>query len=251
MKLNLLLNLWYKTVLLLTAVAFSNVLRAQMSATDTSNNINNAISAYHQYLYPETNLYNGSEYVDYAYTINEGIPFFETSQLATGSVVYDSVLYQNVLLLFDEVKELVVIQNAAANGKMQLNNERVTAFSLLNHYFVKLLQDSLEGSPIRSGFYDMLYNGRISVYEKQTKKVLETVTELEGVRRRIDEQDAFFVKKDNAFYTVNNKRDVLNILQDKRKEVQQFIKKKKLNVRKAKEISLVKIAAFYDQLTTK
>ena len=248
------MKLFLKTVFLFATMAHASGLLAQTSAIDTINNnlaINNAINAYHQYLFPETNLYNGSEYVNYAYTINEGIPFFETAAFSTGHVLYDSILYQNVPLLYDEVKEIVVIQDPSGRNSIQLNNEKLTSFGLLDHHFVKLQQDSLGRSPIRTGFYDALYQGKVSVYEKQIKKVLESVTMTEGVRRHIDEQDVFFVQKGSTFYTVKNKREVLNILKDRKKEVQQFIKKNKLNVRRATETSLIKIASYYDQLTNK
>src|SRR5690242_15341898 len=107
MKINLPLNTFWKTGVLFSLLALANTLHAQNSTADTSNNIiavSNAINVYHQYLFPETNLYNGIEYVDYAYTISEGIPFFETTQFVMGAVEYDSMLYQNVPLLYDEVK---------------------------------------------------------------------------------------------------------------------------------------------------
>jgi hypothetical protein len=254
MKINLPLNTFGKTIVLFFFIAFTNMLYAQNSTADTSNTaiaIHNAINNYHQQIFPETNLYNGIEYVDYAYTINEGFPFFETTQFSTGTVEYDNMLYYNVPLLYDEVKEAVVIIDASGTNKIQLNNEKVAGFSLRNHRFVKLVQDSSGKLPIRTGFYDVLYQGNMSVYKKQTKKVLETITMTEGIRRRIDEQNEYFIKKGNTFYVVSSKHDVLNTTKDNKKEMHQYIKKNKLNFRRAKEISLIKIAAYYDQLTNK
>jgi len=254
MKISLPLNTFWKTVVLFFFPAFTNMLYAQNSTADTTNtatSISNAINAYHQQLFPETNLYNGIEYVDYAYTINEGIPFFATTQFSTGTVEYDNMLYQHVPLLYDEVKEAVVIIDVYGTNKIQLNNENVAGFSLLNHRFVKLVRDSSGKSPIRSGFYDVLYQGNIVVYKKQTKKVLENITMSEGLKRSIGEQNEYFIKKRNTFYVVNNKKDVLSITKDKKTEMQQYIKKNRLNFRRAKELSLIKIASYYDQLTAK
>ncbi|TKK66909.1 hypothetical protein FC093_15520 [Ilyomonas limi] len=254
MKITLPLNIFWKAIVLFFFLAFTNILYAQNSTADTSNTaiaIRNAINNYHQQLFPETNLYNGIEYVDYAYTINEGLPFFETSQFSTGTVEYDNMLYHNIPLLYDEVKEAVVIIDASGTNKIQLNNEKVAGFSLLNHHFVKLVQDSLGKSPIRNGFYDVLYKGNMSVYKKQTKKVLESITLTEGIRRRIDEQNEYFIKSGSTFFVINSKHDVLDITKDNKKEMQQYIRKNKLNFRRAKEMSLIKIAAYYDQLTNK
>jgi hypothetical protein len=248
------INLPLKGLLLLACCSYTCVTIAQTTTADTSNYaiaVQNAILAYHQYLSPQTSLYNGSEYVDYAYTITEGIPFFETSLFNIGSVEYNSMLYQNVPILYDEVLGEVVIQDTYGRGKIILNTEKVTAFNLLNHHFVRLSPDSTGKSPIRTGFYDVLYQGNISVYRRQFKKILETITVSEGIRRTISIQDGYFIKKGTVYYVVSNKHDVLNITTDKKKEVQQFIRKNKLNIRKGKEVALIKIAAYYDQLTNK
>jgi len=249
------IDLRLKVLLLLTCCTYACSVSAQTITADTSNYaiaIQNAISAYHQFLSPQTSLYNGSEYVDYAYTINEGTPFFEDTQFSNGTVTYDDVLYTNVPILYDEVLEEVVIKDAYSRGKIILNTEKVTGFSMLNQHFVKLSPDSSGKSPIRPGFYDVLYNSDIiSVYKRQTKKVLESVTVTLGLSRTIDEQNDYFIKKGTIYYTVNSKRDVLNITKDKKKEVQQFIRKNKFNIRKQKDIALAKIAAYYNQLTIK
>jgi len=254
MKINLSLNIYWRTALLLSCLAYTCILPAQHLAADTADNaitIRNAVNAYHQYVFPETNLYNGSEYVDYAYTIHEGIPFFETSRFSLGTVEYDNMVYRQVPLLFDEVKEAVIIQDVSGRNKIQLNTEKVTGFSLLNHQFVKLLPDSSGKLYMRPGFYDVLYRGNIRVYKKQTKTVQESITMTEGLKRRIDEQNVFFIKKGSTFYNVRNKRDVLNITKDRKKEIQQYIKRNRLNVRREKDKALPQIAAYYDQLTNK
>ena len=244
----------FTIAVLFAGICYAGVLYAQNDTTHNNNEMmaaQYAINAYHQYLAPQTNLYNGSEYVDYAYTINEGIPFFETAQFSNGAVEYDSVLYQNVPVLYDEVKGEVIIRDFYNRGKIVLNPEHLTSFSLLNHYFVKLMPDSTSSSPIRPGFYDVLYNGNMKVYKREVKTILESITISVELKRTINEEDNYFIKKGNTFYTASSKKSVLNITKDKKKEIQQFIRKNKLNIRRAKEYSLMKIAAYYDQLTNK
>src|SRR4051794_30178252 len=192
------INLPLSVLQLLACCLYTCIASAQTGTTDTSNYalaVQNALNAYHYYLSPQTGLYNGSEYVDYAYTLTEGIPFFETSQFTTGLVKYDGVLYQDVPILYDEVLGEVLIQDAYGRGKIMLNTEKVSAFNFLNHHFVKLSPDSTGKSPIRPGFYDLLYEGNNSLYKRQTKKILETVMVSVGLRRVIDEQDEYFIRK--------------------------------------------------------
>lgn len=240
--------------LIVFSFCYAHTSSAQALSSDTSSYsvaVQNAINSYHTSLFPEPNLYNGSEYVDYAYTINEGIPFFISPDFVTGTVTYNNILYNNVPLMYDLVKEEVVIRDAYGRNKITLHNERISDFTLLNHHFVKLTADTLNSSVIRTGFYDLLYNGRTGVYKKQVKKILESITISQGLRRTIDEQVAYFIRKDNKFYEVSGKKSVLRILKDKKKNIQQFIKKNRLNLRKQKDYSLTEIAAYYDELTNR
>jgi hypothetical protein len=241
----------FKFILLPAAFICTCKTFAQDNTPDSTHLVakENAISLYHRLVYPETNLYNGIEYVDYAYTLNEGSPYFITSGFVNGAVTYNGISYTGVPILYDGVKEEVVIPDPSGKNKIRLHTEKVSGFDLSNLHFTKLTADSLNRSVIRTGFYEVLYNGKISLYKKQTKKILENITISQGLRRTIDEQSGYFIRKNNHYFTVNDKRSLLNSLKDEKKEIQQFMKKNKLKMRKEKELSLIRIAAYYDEIT--
>ena len=225
---------------------------AQNKSTDSSDYIvskKNAVSLYHQFVSPATNLYNGIEYIDYAYTLTEGNPYYTSTGFVKGNVGYNGVLYNNIPVLYDVLKEEVVIQNPAGQNKIRLHTEEVTSFDLADHHFVKLNADSLNRSVIRTGFYEVLYDNNISLYKKKTKKILESTSISEGLKRTVDEQDGYYIRKSNSYYAVNSKRSLLNCLNDKKKDIQQFMKKNKLKIRQDKESALIKVVAHYDEIT--
>src|ERR1700755_149755 len=88
-----------------------------------------ALRRYHAYITPETDLFRGAEYVDYAHTIKTGHPYYEDS-LIEGSIVYNGVLYRHVLLLYDVIQDLVVIKDPYEIWKMGLNREHVDSFTI-------------------------------------------------------------------------------------------------------------------------
>lgn len=243
-----------KLAIVLPMIICTGTAFAQASVPDDENNsvaIQNAIALYHQFVFPETNLYNGREYIDYAYTINEGTPFFAYTDFVTGSVFYNGIQYKDVPVMFDLINEEVIILNPSGTNKISLNTEHVASFSLRDLRFVKLTADSLKGTSLRPGFYAVLYDGKNDVYLKQTKKILESVSVSEGVKRTIDEQSEYYIQKNGSFYAVTTKRSLLNILKDKRKDVQQFIKRSRLNIRKEKYLGLPKVLAYYDEITNR
>jgi hypothetical protein len=205
------------------------------------------IDIYHRYINTESGLYNGRQYLAYAHTIQEGIPFFKSSEPSKGSVSYDGVFYENIPLLYDILKGVIITVVPSSNYMIQLNNDKVAYFSLLDHYFIKLLKDS-SAENIKTGFYDVLYHGKISVYKKTTKTVGEDVSSGK-YRNFIVESNTYYLKKGNSFYVITNKGSVLGLLKDRKKELQQFIKKNKLNFRKDKDNALPRIAAIYDELS--
>ena len=206
-----------------------------------------AVSLYHENIKNESGLYNGSQYVVYAQTIQDGIPFFEITQPSNGNVTYWGVEYKNVPLLYDILKGEIITIVPSTNYLIKLNTEKVSSFEVLNHKFIRIAKDS-SNKNIKTGFYDVLYDGQTAVYKKEIKTLNEDLSSGK-LRTFILDENAFFIKKNNVFFTVSNKSSLLDILKDKKKEVQEFIRKNKLKIRKDKDNALPKIAAFYDEIS--
>lgn len=211
-----------------------------------------AVNYYHQFLSPETGLYDGSEYTYNTYypiQINEGDPFFLSKNFYTGAVFYNNVLYEKVPLLYDIIKNELLIHDPSNIYIIRLNNERVGWFTIWGHTFIRLIFDSANNSQMRTGFYDLLYNGKTSLYRKDSKTLNENTASAQGINRYVVETNEYFIKKENQFYKVTNKKSLMVVLKNKKKEIGQFIKKNKLNLRKNKNGALIKIAAYYDGIT--
>src|SRR6185295_7926393 len=91
---------------------FSQHATAQ-NADDTTlrENALNAINAYYQNLGEESPLYNGSEYLEYAYTLQEGHPFFQLATFVNGNINLEGMIFHDVPMLYDIVKDQVIIQD--------------------------------------------------------------------------------------------------------------------------------------------
>src|SRR5258708_22748261 len=103
----------------LPAFFFVNSFEAfpQNLITDTSGettSFQQAVNNYHQFLSPETGLYDGKEYtynLYYPFEINEGHPFFQSKNFDTGAVFYNNVLYEKVPLLYDLINNELLVNN--------------------------------------------------------------------------------------------------------------------------------------------
>jgi len=205
-----------------------------------------ALSQYHAYLAPETGLFRGSEYGTYDLTLREGQPYFGEKRRRPGTVSYNHIFYDHVMLLYDEVKDLVIMYDYFNLFKITLFPEMVDRFSIENHRFIRLT-DSLNPTQPRNGYYEVLYQGRMMLLKKEKKIVQEDLNSGPQVQFFIEGADtAFYLKKGNSYYPVNNTKSLLHALKDRSRDVKKFIRSNGLSVRKDRENTLIKVSAWYD-----
>jgi len=219
--------------------------QAQDTAAEThftQTAIDSAVASYHQFTGKRSRLLNGLEYT--GYTKIEGHAYFLDDQWQTGSVVYDGLVYNNIPMQYDLLKDFVVVLHPDGYPAFRLFNEKVTEFTLARHRFIRIVRDSLSLSPLATGYYDELYNGKLLVLAKRTKLIDERVSD--KLDRMFIAKNYYYIRKDGVFYSVKSYKDLLTILKDRSKEIRQYLRKNKIKYRKAKENAIVKAAAYYD-----
>src|ERR1044071_1942480 len=225
----------------------SQTVRAQ-NAGDTALNQNalNAINAYYQSLGEESPLYNGSEYIEYAYTLQEGHPFFKTPNFVNGNIDLDGMIFHDVPMLYDIVKDQLIIQDFQRVYKINLPADKVQQFFLMDHLFVRLVRDN--PADVKTGFYDQLYKGKIALLAKREKKILEKYSNLQ-IGKVIISEDIYYIKKDGVYHTIKNRSSLLGVLKSKKKEVQQYLKTQNIKFKREPERAMIMAVKYYDQLT--
>ena len=204
----------------------------------------NALQIYHQYVTPETGLFRGSEYVQYSYMIRDGHPYFDDGHQQQGAIFYDGILYENVMILYDQVKQQVVINDPYENYKLFLINEQIDHFTIQKHLFINL-RDSLTPSAPSPGFYEQLFKDHVTLLKKE-RKVVQTDLSSGKVENYIVYDVFYYLKKGSIYYSVNNKRSLLQALNDKRSEAKKFIRRSGLSFRNDKENTILKVSAWYN-----
>ena len=209
--------------------------------------LSRTLAVYYDQLGDQSRLYNGSLFQGYDYVFREGSPYFLGSQATrVGSVEYDSVLFINVSLLYEDLRQKLV---AVDQGfRLQLINERVNSFTLGGHYFVRVFPiPQYKGLP-EKGFYELLYSGPTAVLKWTKKDMQETLSATEGSIWHVNESHSYFIHTGASWIYIKSRKDLLNILDNRRKEIQRFMKKNKLNYRKDRDNTLTQVAGYYDQI---
>ncbi len=207
----------------------------------------NTLQVYHNYLSDQAGLYNGRLYADYRYTISNGIPFLDTTQATPGSVVYNNILYENARLLLDILKQKLLVTTPGSSLLQELSSQRVSRFTLLNHRFINF-QGQQKARIMPDGFYEILFEGKkSSLYKRYTKQLVDDLSTQRVIRNVVD-KNFYYLQRDDAVYPLTTKKTLLKAYTNHRREVNNYLRKAKMNIRKTEDAKLSALAAFYEDL---
>jgi hypothetical protein len=203
------------------------------------------INLYKKNLKENLRLYYGSEYITAANGI-KGNPFFKYDTLQTGCVFYNGVLYNEVPLLYDIYQDAVVINDYTNSYPIKLVSEKIDYFKLNTHSFTRIVSNNASTS-FNSGFYEILFNSdKAMVLVKRIKKVSAGSRAEEP--QMFVQKDQIYIKNNNAYYPIKDKRDVLNAFTDKKDAIKKYWTENNFNSKKDLETVVVKTTAYYMQL---
>ena len=190
-------------------------------------------------------LYNGRIWKNLYYNIR-GDEYLFSKDFLHGSVTMNGKTFNNVDLKYDIYNdELILMVNAATY--IQLNKEMVTAFTLdysnTVYNFRKLPSNSQSAL---SGYVNILYEGKTSLYLKFRKEILKL-----AVDHKYDEFNqiqSLFLNRDGQYNKISGKGDFLNLLDDEKVNIREYIKSDKIKLNKKRPESFISILKYYDSL---
>ncbi|MEZ2339067.1 hypothetical protein AB6735_25705 [Mucilaginibacter sp. RCC_168] len=243
----------FLSLVIVIFILLAEQVRAQTATADNTGedqiSITRLADAYNSAIGQQSRLYNGPEYELYNPAIKGTAYFQDINKFTPGTVTYDGLFFKDVPMMYDLNKDVVVVLLYNKFSMYTLLNERVERFDLLNHHFVNTLSDSLHtNNGIDPGFYDELYHGHVVVLAKYSKSI-QTNSGSNAIETYFSQRKSFYLKKGNNYYSISGQGALLDILKDKKKELQQYIKTKKIKYRKAPEEAMVAIAGRYDELS--
>ena len=218
-----------------------NALHAQnQDHTDTSIN-----AAYNKKIAASGDLYYGIEHLGYQQQMN-GTPYFENSEWHKGSVTYNNVLYKDLQLKYDMLTDQLIVLHPNNIFAVTLVSERVQSFTLDHHEFVYVPPSNKAGFR-QSGFYQLMVAGKLSVLARRVKSI-EEKTSVNGIERNVVLKEQFYAVKDGVAYPVSGEESVMSLLGELARQVRIQLRTREIKFRKHKELALIEIATYYNQL---
>lgn len=235
----------FKFLALLPGLLLTLTLTAQYSS-DSSKLQLDPVTIYYESLGEQSPLYSGREYIHYAPFIKVGHPYFKTTDFAKARIRFEGLLFDDAMLLYDIHKDKLILLHFNNVFRIDLPVEKIPEFWIFDHHFIRLYPDS--AMEIEEGFYDKLYEGKLTFFVKRRKLIREERTGTDIIKA-IEEKDLFYIKKGEVFYPVRSLSGLLNVLSDKQNQVRQHLKKNGIKFRKGREAAILAAVREYDRLT--
>ncbi|MBY0541972.1 MAG: hypothetical protein K2P75_01110 [Sphingobacteriaceae bacterium] len=193
-------------------------------------------------------LYNGAAYIGY-YPNIEGTAYFQDiTSFSNSTIWFEGFRYENVPLKYDIFKDVMVTLLYDRSSLLSLPSEKITHVYLNNHHFVYLKIDNSESTMnLKSGFYDLIHDGKIKLYTKHAK-IIKEVVEVE-VKQYFNTRTNYFLLKDGIYHAVSNESSFIAVLKDKKTNLKKYLKDNKVRFKDNPEQAMVLLANYYDELT--
>jgi hypothetical protein len=196
-------------------------------------------------LFQKQILYNGRIWRNQYYKVR-GNQFLFSKDFLPGTVTIMGQLFDNVSLRYDIYKdEITTISNPTTI--LQLNKEMVEMFSILfDNLWYKFERIPGDGSNVFNGYLNVLYKGKTSLYIKY-RKVIELLAE-DGKFDRFYQSQNIYIVRGGITYPVTGKKEFFILLNDKKRQIRNFIKTNNLKISKKVPESFVPVLEFYDNM---
>jgi hypothetical protein len=232
-------------ILFPVSVSFGQTADSSLIAKET---MEYPVSLYKEATSLSQNLYNGRLYFPYD-SRQEEHQFFETRKWNKGVVFYDGQQFDSISMMYDIVRDELIIKHFYGDY-MLLQSHKVSYFSYLNHNYQRLVSGIDIEPGMRTGFYDLIYNGKTRAVVRRTKQRQEKIQD-KRVITLFPQKNFYYILKDGHYHSVHSKKSVFSLFPENQKILKKSLRDKKIKFRQDREGSIASIVALYDQLAEK
>ena len=186
-------------------------------------------------------LYNGRLF--HGYGGYKGNGYYAFSDWAVGSIQYDGIWYDSVKLIYDIYADDIIVRSLN-NDPVILFKDRVQKFTLQGLQFIRLQAD--KDGVIRTGFYQVLALGKLTIIARRTKLVDEKIEDGMAIRE-FRATNRFYAYKDGVYHSFNKQKKLLALVRESKSSIQQQLRKEGIRWKTNRELVMSRIANIYNQ----
>ena len=189
-------------------------------------------------------IYQGTNWTSPGPTV-QGSTFYPGEKPVRGSLNYLGQQYENTRLLYDALKDRLLVQTNDESRLFMLPSQKIYGFTLEDLTFIRPSAASVKPGLSDTGFYQVLYAGKSEVLVKRSKVIAYQPTE--DPPNVLVTQSQYFVFNGDRFVLVNSMADLASLKGKKSKGLQKRLRAEKLRFKDNPEKTLIRAAEWYDQ----
>lgn len=225
---------------------YANAQENQSDSSLRASAIHTALHIYQEYSGKAAPLFLATQYEEYAMLIQTGHPFFKADTFLTGTVVYDNIRYENLLLKYDLTLGQLVLSDPKSMSRLALPGGKVEAFNIGQYDFENFSKTSLRNLP-RNGYYQVLYRKNdFRLLKSETKRVEQEMTNKSTVQRYVISDISYYVATNGLCSPMNRRSQALELFSDRRSQVREFLRKHHTDF--TKDSDLTDLVIYYTSL---
>ncbi len=186
-------------------------------------------------------IYNGRIETVYSSVFYSDLPYYVSSDYASGKLVYNGINYPGIEARLDLYKEQLILKSPGDNYSVVVVNDYVDSLYIYNDVFLYL--DKEKKGSLKEGYYCLLYDGNMQLLHKQSALI-----DTRDVVHRFNIKNHHYLLLDGVYHNVSNKKSFIKIFPQYKKEINRFSKEQKLNFKNDKKNSLALLARYCDEL---
>lgn len=217
------------------------------SKTSTGSAVNATELFFNSSIKQQSLLNNGPAFQDYPSTVDGSANFQDLNAFSNGVIVYQGFRFENVPLIYN-IHQDKLISVLGGFSKYSFISNRVTDFYLNDHHFKYINVIDSTKSVIKSGFYDLIHDGKSKIYVKRVKEMQYSLDN-KVIRYFFISKTNYYIERDQKYSTISGEKSFLNYFKDKKIELKKLLKDKKIKFRKQPEDAMILLASHYESLT--
>ncbi len=181
------------------------------------------------------------------YPSGTGHPFFLTKEPVAGTIFIHGQEFMHSFIRYDIYNDILQIYHFTESGPqiIDLNKNRIDAFSIKGHYFNNLTASNNPGLSIPQGFYEVKYKGPVFLLLRHEKVYLDYAS---GSRGGYEDHFLRYLSTPDGWFRIGSRKSLLNAFGEDKEEIKKFLRKSGISIKLATDEEIIRIIKYYESI---
>ena len=193
-------------------------------------------------------IYNGRMEMIYASSLYENLPYYKNTDFTEASIIYRKNYYPAQKVRLDLYREQLIILSPEKQHGIILNAQLVEKVQMHNKTIVYLTPP--KESKLKDGYYIQLLEGeKMHLLCKENYVPKQTIQGKTAINY-FDHTVRHYLLYNNQYHTIKNKNSFSKLFPQYKKQINSYVKDKRLDFKQSKDESLISLARYCEELIT-